>query len=120
MFSEMRNAVGIPKGEDILDHIHALPETEQRAAHDKIEAIEREAMKKQIPQAGLVTLMEYLDSKGIKKGICTSNFEYVSLFLLFLMCFSYCFALCYGHCSCMSSYRLDNAQVGRGDHGSLY
>lgn len=76
MFGEMRNALGITKFVDILEHIYSLPESEQQAAHDKIQTIEREAMAKQVPQAGLVTLMEYLDSKGIKKGICTRNFEY--------------------------------------------
>jgi phosphoglycolate phosphatase-like HAD superfamily hydrolase len=32
-------------------------------------------MKSQQPQAGLVELMEYLDSRGVKKGICTRNFD---------------------------------------------
>ena len=71
----MRGAVGIPKEVDILDHIHALPEAEQTAAFAKIQEIERNAMDKQVPQAGLVSLMEYLDQKGIHKGICTRNFE---------------------------------------------
>jgi HAD superfamily hydrolase (TIGR01549 family) len=35
----------------------------------------RTAMKSQQPQAGLVELMEYIDSRGIKKGICTRNFD---------------------------------------------
>jgi len=76
MFSEMRSAVGIPKGEDILDYIHGLPENQQTEAFRKIQDIEREAMAKQIPQAGLVSLMEFLDEHGIHKGICTRNFEY--------------------------------------------
>lgn len=75
MFGQMRSALGITKEVDILDHIYSLPESDQAAAHEKIQAIEREAMAKQIPQAGLVTLMEYLDKKGIKKGICTRNFD---------------------------------------------
>lgn len=75
MFGEMRAALGITKDEDILDHIYGLPESEQEGAHAKIQAIERAAMEKQVPQAGLVSLMEYLDQKGIKKGICTRNFE---------------------------------------------
>jgi hypothetical protein len=32
-------------------------------------------MELQVPQAGLVTLMEFLDKKGVRKGICTRNFE---------------------------------------------
>lgn len=37
--------------------------------------IERTAMKNQQPQAGLVELMDYLDSRGVQKGICTRNFD---------------------------------------------
>lgn len=32
-------------------------------------------MKNQKPQSGLVELMDYLDSRGIQKGICTRNFD---------------------------------------------
>lgn len=75
MFGEMRAALGITKAEDILDHIYALPQNQQEAAHEKIQAIERQAMERQIPQAGLVSLMEFLDQNNILKGICTRNFE---------------------------------------------
>lgn len=75
MFAEMRSALGIEKPTDILDHIYSLPEGEQEKAQEKIRDIERTAMKSQQPQAGLVELMEYLDSRGIKKGICTRNFD---------------------------------------------
>lgn len=40
-----------------------------------IRKIEGEAMLKQQPQAGLIELMDYLDSRGVRKGICTRNFE---------------------------------------------
>ncbi|KAJ8116958.1 hypothetical protein OPT61_g1730 [Boeremia exigua] len=75
MFGEMRAALGIDKGTDILDHIYSLSGTEQEGAHEKVRNIERTAMKKQKPQAGLVELMDYLDSRGLKKGICTRNFD---------------------------------------------
>ena len=75
MFGEMRAALSIDNGTDILDHIYSLPAPEQEAAHAKIQAIERKAMELQVPQAGLVTLMEFLDKRGVKKGICTRNFE---------------------------------------------
>lgn len=70
-----RSALGIDKGTDILDHIYSLPDAEQEEAQEKVRDIERTAMKKQKPQAGLVELMDYLDSKGLKKGICTRNFD---------------------------------------------
>ncbi|PNS20347.1 hypothetical protein CAC42_5797 [Sphaceloma murrayae] len=75
MFGDMRSALGITKSVDILDHINGLPESDQAEAHEKIEAIERQAMEKQVPQAGLGDLLEYLDSKTIKKAICTRNFD---------------------------------------------
>jgi HAD superfamily hydrolase (TIGR01549 family) len=75
MFAEMRKALNIEKPTDILDHIYSLPETEQEEAQGKVRDIERAAMKSQQPQAGLVELMEYLDSRGVKKGICTRNFD---------------------------------------------
>lgn len=72
----MRSALGISKTTDILEHVYSLPtQAEQTAAMDSIRAIERAAMASQVAQPGLVTLMEYLDSHGIRKGICTRNFE---------------------------------------------
>ncbi|KAK0355572.1 hypothetical protein LTR91_009910 [Friedmanniomyces endolithicus] len=64
MFGQMRQAVGIPKEIDILDHIHSLSSSQQEEAFAKIQAIERDAMAKQVPQPGLVTLMEYLDERA--------------------------------------------------------
>lgn len=76
MFGEMRAALNITTKVDILDHIYSLPtEEEQQEAHEKIQAVERRAMAKQVPQAGFVSLMEYLDRVGVRKGICTRNFE---------------------------------------------
>jgi len=72
---EMRDALGIDKSIDILDHIASLPNDKQKEAHDKIQAVERRAMKVQKPQPGLKELMDYLDSRDLPKGICTRNFE---------------------------------------------
>ncbi|KAH9826208.1 putative hydrolase [Teratosphaeria destructans] len=75
MFGEMRAALAIPPDTDILDHVHRLAEPQQTEAFDTIQAIERTAMAQQVPQAGLVTLMEFLDRHGIRKAICTRNFD---------------------------------------------
>ncbi|KAF2703287.1 HAD-like protein [Pleomassaria siparia CBS 279.74] len=75
MFAEMRAALGIEKPTDILDHIYSLPASEQEVAQEKVRAIERTAMASQKAQPGLVELMDYLDSRGIPKGICTRNFD---------------------------------------------
>ncbi|KAM5352290.1 hypothetical protein ACJ41O_005013 [Fusarium nematophilum] len=75
MFREMRAVLGIPKTTDILEHIDTLPDDAQTAALESIRAIEREAMRSQTPQPGLMTLMAYLDAKAIPKAICTRNFD---------------------------------------------
>lgn len=76
MFREMRATLGIPKSVDILDHIYGLPSPEaQEDAHEQIRTIERRAMLLQRPQPGLVELMSYLQSRGIRKAICTRNFD---------------------------------------------
>lgn len=75
MFREMRSALGIPKSVDILGHISSLASEEAARAHKAIRDIERNAMSKQTPQPGLQELMSYLDQRGIRKGICTRNFD---------------------------------------------
>ena len=71
-----RAALNIPKTTDILDHIYSLPSTaEQEDAMAAIRAIEGAAMLEQKPQVGLVQLMRYLEGRGVRKGICTRNFE---------------------------------------------
>lgn len=76
MFHQMRQALGITKSVDILDHVYALPTKEaQDGALESIRAIEREAMAGQVAQPGLADLMRYLDARGVRKGICTRNFD---------------------------------------------
>ncbi|PSN60455.1 HAD-like protein [Corynespora cassiicola Philippines] len=75
MFGEMRAALGIPKSTDILDHIYSLPPAASTAAMEKIRTIERTAMASQKPQPGLQSLMAHLDARGVRKGICTRNFD---------------------------------------------
>lgn len=73
-------ALGIDKSIDILEHISDLPTPEARlAAADKIKAVEREGMRSQQPQPGLVELMDYLQARGVRRALCTRNFEYVFL-----------------------------------------
>ena len=79
-------ALGIDKSIDILHHIRDLPTPDARlAAADKIKAIEREAMRAQQPQPGLVELMDYLQGRGVQRALCTRNFEYVFHFMSILI-----------------------------------
>ncbi|ERS95915.1 hypothetical protein HMPREF1624_07449 [Sporothrix schenckii ATCC 58251] len=83
MFGQMRAALGITKGIDILDHIYALPTPEARhEAMESIRNIERAAMASQEAQPGLAPLMDYLAARGVPKAICTRNFEQPVLHLL--------------------------------------
>ncbi|KAI1362887.1 HAD-like protein [Xylaria arbuscula] len=76
MFVQMRQVLGIAKSIDILTHISQLPTASEReAAMESIRAIEREAMSAQVAQPGLAILMSYLQERGIRKAICTRNFE---------------------------------------------
>ncbi|KAK3903949.1 HAD-like domain-containing protein [Staphylotrichum tortipilum] len=76
MFTEMRSALGISKSQDILEHVYSLETPEQQHhAMEQIRDIERRAMLSQVAQPGLVQLMAYLDSRRIRKGICTRNFD---------------------------------------------
>lgn len=74
-FPDSSKALSIPKSTDILDHINSLSGAEHDAAHAKISDIERAAMKLQKPQPGLQELMRYLSSRGVRKAICTRNFD---------------------------------------------
>ena len=95
MFKEMREALGIPKSVDILDHIRSLsneadgsdsdppngaaqtpstPSSPRSRAVAAIQAIERRAMTSQRPQPGLQQLMAYLHRRDMRKALCTRNF----------------------------------------------
>ncbi|KAJ5640640.1 hypothetical protein N7528_000265 [Penicillium herquei] len=82
MFTEMREALGIDLSMDILHHINSLPLEERATAVAKIQAVERRAMIDQQPQPGLVQLMEYLETRGLKRALCTRNFEAPVKYLL--------------------------------------
>lgn len=44
MFAQMREALGIDRSVDILEHIDALPPDKQGVAEEAVRAVEREAM----------------------------------------------------------------------------
>ncbi|KAJ5544714.1 HAD-superfamily hydrolase subfamily IA variant 3 [Penicillium sp. DV-2018c] len=75
MFTEMREALGIDRSTDILEHIRGLPEGDRAAAVSIVQAVERRAMLDQQPQPGLLRLMDYLESRGLRRALCTRNFE---------------------------------------------
>lgn len=84
--TQPREALGIDRSTDILHHIRDLPTAEdQAAAVAKVQAVERRAMLDQQPQPGLTRLMDYLQSRSLRRGLCTRNFEYAMPFGLLLL-----------------------------------
>ncbi|KAK9471943.1 HAD-like domain-containing protein [Dipodascopsis tothii] len=75
MFGKMRETLGIDKSVDILDHIYSLEPVEQEAAHERVRAVERDAMVQMTAQPGVHELMDFLETTGVAKAICTRNFE---------------------------------------------
>jgi hypothetical protein len=71
---QMRDALQITKGVDILDHVHSLPPDQEEVAQEKLRVIERAAMLDMIPQPGLEELMNFITCEGLVKSICTRNF----------------------------------------------
>lgn len=75
---QFRDALGIDRSIDILHHIRDLKTADERAAAVmKVQDVERRAMLDQQPQPGLARLMDYLQSRGLRRALCTRNFEYV-------------------------------------------
>lgn len=75
MFKQMRAALSIDKSTDILDHIYSLPHPAQEQAQAAIRAIETSAMIEQESQPGLNELIAYLESRSVRMGLCTRNFD---------------------------------------------
>lgn len=44
----------------------------------KVRAVEQRAMLEQQPQPGLVRLMDYLQTRGLRRALCTRNFAYAT------------------------------------------
>lgn len=71
-----RQVLSISSKTDILEHIYSLPtEQQQLEGMAAIREIESAAMGLQEPQPGLEDLMGYLEMRGLRKALCTRNFE---------------------------------------------
>jgi len=75
MFKDMRSALSVPPTTDILTHISTLPLPSQPEAHSTLRDIETRYMHLQRPQPGLQPLMDYLDSRSVRKAIWTRNWD---------------------------------------------
>lgn len=72
-FSYIRKELAIPPDEDILTHIHGLPEAEAGARHARLQEIELELAQLAVASAGALELLATLHCSGVKLGILTRN-----------------------------------------------
>ena len=72
-FSVIRQALGVPRGIDILGYLASLPDVEAQPLHDKLNAIETELLERIEPAPGTVQLIEALQRRGSRIGILTRN-----------------------------------------------
>ena len=72
-FSVIRNALGVPRGTDILGHLASLPEEEARPLQDKLVEIETSLLERIEPAPGLLQLVGALHGRGVRLGILTRN-----------------------------------------------
>jgi len=86
-FADMRKRANIPEGSDILKYIHSLPAKEREHALKIIDEVEVEGHRHQQLMPGMLELMQYCDSRGIKRGLLTRNtMKSVDVFLAMSGC----------------------------------
>lgn len=72
-FAQIRAALGVPPGADILEHLEGLPEPEALAAREKLCGIEEELICRTEPAHGALALVQLLERGGVRLGVLTRN-----------------------------------------------
>ncbi|GIM12117.1 hypothetical protein Vretimale_15537, partial [Volvox reticuliferus] len=73
-FAEMRRRVGVlPDQGDILDVINRWPEAKRAEAYATIAEIEEQALRDMALMPGALELCEFLDQRGLPRGLITRN-----------------------------------------------
>lgn len=72
-FDAIRDELGLPPGEPILEALDRLPAHEAKPLWRQLDAIEVDLARKATPQAGVATLLTGLHGRGCKLGIVTRN-----------------------------------------------
>ncbi len=78
-FSVIRNALGVPKGTDILGYLASLDDSEGQPLQDKLNEIETGLLDRIEPAPGLIQLIETLNRRGSRIGILTRNTRDIAL-----------------------------------------
>jgi len=72
-FDGIREALGVPRGADILGHLNALPEPQAECLRGKLLAIEEELAARTEAADGALGLVGELSGRGVRMGVLTRN-----------------------------------------------
>jgi HAD superfamily hydrolase (TIGR01509 family) len=72
-FEAIRDTLGLPADQPILESLAQLPATEAQPIYQQLAAIERDIARQSIAQAGAAELLQELRSRNYQIGILTRN-----------------------------------------------
>ncbi len=72
-WKSLRDEIGIPQNEIIIDYIESLPFQERKRANRILEMLEGEAAQNSEINEGAEELLQFLKEKGIKTALVTNN-----------------------------------------------
>ena len=72
-FQEMRRRLKIPKAEDILLSVLAMPPEQKAQAMQVIDEMEEEGSRRLVLQSGVLELLHWLAGKGLRRALVTRN-----------------------------------------------
>ena len=72
-FASIREALGVPQGGDILEHLDGLPAPRAEVLRGKLAAIEDELAGRTEAAEGALGLVEELFGRGVRMGVLTRN-----------------------------------------------
>jgi HAD superfamily hydrolase (TIGR01549 family) len=78
-FSFIRDALGVPKGTDILGYLATIENSEGQPLQDKLNEIETGLLDQVEPAPGAIQLVETLNRRGSRMGILTRNTRDIAL-----------------------------------------
>jgi HAD superfamily hydrolase (TIGR01509 family) len=72
-FAAIREQLGLPQGQPILEALAALPSSEARPLFERLDALELDLARRAQPTPGAPALLASLSRRGAKLGILTRN-----------------------------------------------
>jgi len=78
-FVHMKQMLGVPEDDDIIEYMNSLSEDQHQIARQKLDDIERGLAVKAQPAPGLYPFMEALSKESIQMGILTRNAQDIAI-----------------------------------------